>query len=111
HGDWTASSLVVGAQNLGTDDAVGGSGTAADNVNFGDSHDRTIAGGSATILAKITSIAIGGQVRGTVGGTDHFGFLAEQICSFAIGGAVIPLSPAPFSPNIGDTPHAPIPDP
>ena len=98
-----ASSLVVGTQNLGTDDAVGGNNTATDNANFGDSHDVKIAGGNATILARITSITIGGQVRGTADGTDHFGFVAEQIGSFTIGGTVIPLSAAPFSRNIGDT--------
>jgi hypothetical protein len=103
HGDWVASSLVVGVQNLGTDDAVGGSGTAADNVNFGDAHDAVIPGGSAAIVAKIGSIIIGGQVTGTVGGTDHFGFVAEQIGSFKVGGTFIPLNPSPSSRDIGPT--------
>ncbi len=91
-GDWTASNVVAGAQNLGTDDALGGTGSAVDNVNFGDVHDRSIGAGSAALLSKIASIAIGGVIQGTaVNPNDHFGFVAEQIGSFTVAGIAIPL--------------------
>ncbi len=89
-GDWIQSNLINGAQNLGANDAVGGSGADADNVNFGDAHDSlTNGGGAAAIIAKIASITIGGQV---VGGGNHFGFVAEQIGSVKVGGVTIPLT-------------------
>lgn len=106
-GRWVRSDLVVGAKNLGTGDAAGGSGTAADNVNFGDDHDfRINAGGNPAIVAKIASITIGGEVRGSpssVNSSDHFGFVAEQIGSFKIGGTVIPLTAGAGTRGIGDT--------
>jgi len=107
-GNWTASSLVVGAQNLGTDGMTGGTGTAADNVNFGDSYDSTILGGGIggpTILAKIDNVAIGGQIDGTAGGTDHFGFVAQQIVAFSAGGHAVALTSGADNDDlvIGDT--------
>lgn len=91
-GNWTASNLVVGVRNLGSDDAVGGVGNAADNVNFGDSHDTVIPGGSSRVVSSIASIIIGGRISGTVGGTDHFGFVAEKIGAFKIGGLALSLN-------------------
>src|SRR5438067_3063040 len=38
-GNWIASNLIAGARNLGVDDQPDGTGAAADDVNFGDSHD------------------------------------------------------------------------
>ena len=38
------------------------------------------------VFSKIGSVAIGGQVIGTIGGTDHFGFVAENIGSFNVKG-------------------------
>ena len=86
------SSLVVGVQNLGADDLVGGTGANADNVNFGDSHDVKSTKGSAAIVASIASIVIGGTVNGSANAGDHFGFVAEQIGSFTVAGFLIPLS-------------------
>ncbi len=83
-GDWIASNLIAGVQ----DDA-----TAARNDFFGEGDDQKIAGGSATIASKIASITIKGTARGTVGGTDHFGFVAQEIGSFKVGGAAFPLTP------------------
>jgi hypothetical protein len=66
-GDWIASNMVVGAINLGADDAPGGSGANADNVNFGDAHDFKIveAGESTVIVSRIGRIQIAGQIFGT----------------------------------------------
>jgi hypothetical protein len=98
-GDWIASNLVAGAKNLGVGDAAGGSGSAADNVNFGDAHDFPIAPGVASVASKIASIAIGGVIRGTVSANDHFGFVAEQIGSFTVAGVAIPLSSGAHNDN------------
>ncbi len=91
-GDWTASNLVAGVMN-----------TASSNANFGNMNDASIGAGSPGIIAKIASIAIGGVVTGTVGGTDHFGFSAQQIGSFTIAGTAIPLAASPSSRDIGAT--------
>ncbi len=84
-GDWIASNLVAGVQ----DDA-----TAARNVFFGDGNDQAVAGGSAKIVSKISSITIKGAAYGTLGAGDHFGFVAQQIGSFKIGTTAFPLTPA-----------------
>jgi hypothetical protein len=102
-GDWAASNLVAGAMNLGADDAFGGTGANADNVNFGDSHDFSIGAGSAGIIAKIASITIVGQVFGTPNSfstTDHFGFVAQQIGALKIGGSAIVLAAGPHNDNL-----------
>jgi hypothetical protein len=87
--DWVASSIVAGAKN---------SGFPASASPFGDANDTKI-GGSA-IVSRIARITIGGYLRGTpsVNG-DHFGFIAQQVGSFKVGGAVIPLTPAAHSDN------------
>jgi len=90
-GSWTAASIAAGVRNLGTDDALGGTGTAFDNFNFGDTHDRNYR--ATTLVSKIASISIGGTIRGTTGGTDHYGFVATQIGSLKIDGTLIPLTP------------------
>ncbi len=89
--DWIATNVVAGRQNLGTDDLPGGTGTAADNVNFGDLHDALI-GVPGTIVAKIASITIGGHVRGSALPDDHFGFVAGEIGAFKLGGTTIPVA-------------------
>jgi hypothetical protein len=99
-GDWAASSLIAGAVNLGADDAPGGTGANADNVNFGDIHDHKITGGtdSPGTLSQIGRIRIAGQVFGTpksLAAGDRFGFVAEQVGALAIGGAAFPLKAAP----------------
>jgi hypothetical protein len=89
-GDWIASNIVAGAMNLGVNDAPGGSGVEADNVNFGDAHDSKIveAGESTSILSRIGRIQVAGQIFGTpedVGSNDRFGFVAEEIGALKIG--------------------------
>jgi hypothetical protein len=80
-GDWVASNLVAGA--LTTDSY------------FGNGGDRVVSSGT-TKVAKITSIAIKGQAIGTPGGADHFGFVAEEIGSFTVGGTTrFPLTDGP----------------
>jgi hypothetical protein len=91
-GDWIASNLVAGVLNLGTDDAVGGVGAAADNVNFGDSHDRLITSSDdPNLISRIAKITIKGLVIGTGADADHFGFVAQQIGAFKVGGFTLPL--------------------
>ena len=107
-GDWAASNLVAGAKNLGADNAAGGSGANADNVNFGDSHDVSIGPGSLGIIATIASITIKGQVFGTPNSfstTDHFGFVAQKIGAVKIGGNAIVLAAGPHNDNlsVGET--------
>ena len=97
HGDWFASNLVVGAENLGNDDDNGGTGQAADNVNFGDSHDHALVN-ATPFPARIAAIAIAGQVQGLISSTGgpplpHYGFVTEEIGSFTLGGVVVPLMP------------------
>jgi len=99
-GDWVASSLVAGVKNLGADNAPGGIGINADNVNFGDIRDEKINNTSGPILSRIASIIIGGTVAGTSAGGDHFGFSAQQIGSFKVAG---------FSARLTGSLDAPIP--
>jgi hypothetical protein len=97
-GDWIASSVVAGAVNLGEDDAPGGTGADADNVNFGDEHDFKITEGddSSAILSRIGSIRIAGEIFGTpaaLSESDVFGFVAEQIGAVKIGARSLDLQP------------------
>jgi hypothetical protein len=76
-GAWVQSNLVAGAQ------------PGASNL-FGES-DNTEIGGSDTskedVIARIASILIGGQALGGPNpATDHYGFVAEEIGKFSLGG-------------------------
>ena len=88
-GNWRDGNIVAGVKNLGTDDAPGGAGLAADNVSYGDAHDVIIGG---TLISKIASITIGGSISGGAAPTKHYGFVAQQIGSLKIGGIAIPLN-------------------
>lgn len=79
-GSWTASTIAAGVD------------TGADG-NYDTADDRAIAPPMGTMppLSKIASIAIGGVVSGTVGGSDAFGFEAQQIGSFKVGSTVFAL--------------------
>jgi hypothetical protein len=105
--DWVASSLVAGANNLGADDATGGTGLNADNVNFGDAHDKLQTVGDTSLIARIASINIKGMVSGSLStGDDHFGFVAQQIDKLTIGGRTFLLTeanddlPLPFTNDV-----------
>jgi hypothetical protein len=79
-GDCIASDLVAGV-------------TPGSNGLFGDSDDESIsAGDSPNIFSKITSITIGGYVRGDPGTNRTFGFAAQQIGTFKVGGTAIALT-------------------
>ena len=94
-GDWIASNIVAGAVNLGVDNLPGGVGLAADNVNFGDTHDFLMSGmvkNDSLVFSRIASLTIGGQVMGTIGFTDHFGIVAENIGAVRIGGTLLGLA-------------------
>jgi hypothetical protein len=93
--NWTASSLAVGTINLGTGDAVGGTGSAADNVNFGDSHDRFAAVSQNVVVPAIASIVIGGAIDGTGVDGEHFGFVAGHIGAFTAGAVKLALQNGP----------------
>jgi hypothetical protein len=80
-GDWIASNLVAGAK-------------AGADGQFGTADDAPIGPGDPAI-PKIASVAVGGQVLGTVGGSDHFGFVSQQIGSFRVNGISLPMHPGP----------------
>lgn len=83
--DWIASSIAAGVDDNGD--------------GFGNANDAKLAGpgvtDNAAIISRIGSIAINGQALGTVGGTDQFGFVGEQIVSLKIGAVSLPLTPGP----------------
>jgi hypothetical protein len=80
-GDWIASSIAAGVVD-------GGNG-------FGNSLDAKIsdANDAPNVVSKISSIVIKGQALGTSGGTDSFGFVAEQLGKFSVGGTLVVLTP------------------
>jgi hypothetical protein len=88
-GDWVGSSIAAGVVD-------GGNG-------FGNVNDVRISGAgttdSASIVSRITSIAIKGLVYGTPGAAaDHFGFVAQQIGSFKALGITVTLTAATDAP-------------
>ncbi len=84
-GDWISSVLVAGTTS-GIDHLFG----TEDDAPPSDAND------SPTIVSRIARITIGGQVRATFGSistTDHYGFIAQQIGSFSVGGTKLKLTP------------------
>jgi hypothetical protein len=78
-GAWIASDLVSGI-------------AAGNDVLFGTDDDVHIADGSS-IVSRIASISIRGQVFGTVDSSiDAFGFVAEKIGAFRTGATLFPLT-------------------
>jgi hypothetical protein len=81
-GTWTTSDLVAGVIDGGA-------------AGFGTVGDVKIAGAdNAKIVSQIASIVIGGSITGTVGGTDHFGFVAQKIVAMKVGPTVVPFTAA-----------------
>ena len=83
-GDWIASSLVAGVTNA-----------ASGNTNFGDGNDAAIGTGRPGVTSRIVGVVIGGQVVGTPSGvslTDQFGFSAQRVGHFQVGGLAMPLT-------------------
>ena len=81
--DWIASSIAAGA-------------IPGPNNFFGDGDDAKMSGigikDDPSISSKIGNVAIGGQVIGTVGGTDHFGIVAEIVGAVKVNGSSLPLT-------------------
>ena len=71
--DWIASDLVAGIAA-----GVGG--------YFGDGNDTALGGGGFTLASRIASVKIKGQILGSANDSDHFGFVAEEIGAFTVGG-------------------------
>jgi hypothetical protein len=97
-GDWVASSIAAGVVD-------GGNG-------FGNVNDALISGAGTTdtagITSKIGSLTIKGQTLGTpnsVSGSDHYGFVAQQIGSIKVGGTTIALAAGASNDNhvVGET--------
>jgi hypothetical protein len=81
-GDWMGSNLAVGAK-AGDDGLLG----TQDDV-------RIVPGGAGPpINAVLKSVVIGGQVLATPDLTDRYGFVAEEIKSFRVGGIKYSLKP------------------
>ncbi len=82
-GDWIASNLVAGA-------------TAGIDGLYGNDDDVKMSGGGVkdvpTAFSKIASLTIGGQAYGTVGGTDHYGIVAENVGSLKVKGGATTFS-------------------
>ena len=74
--DWTASDLTAGVA-AGTD------------TFFGTADDLALGGGGFTLPSRIDSISIKGQLFGTATAGDQFGFVAEEIGRFKVGGVDI----------------------
>ena len=79
-GNWSGSSIAAGVTN-------------PDVLFFGNAGDAIIAGGTP-IGSRIASITIGGYIRGTAGGTDHYGFAARHIGPVTVADTLIPRSTA-----------------
>jgi hypothetical protein len=107
NGNWTATSLIAGITNLGLDNAAGGAGTNADNINYGDTHDFKTTGEAMPdmLFSGIASITIKGFAAGTVGGTDFFGIVSERIGAVKVGGRAYVLATGtdPVGFNLGTT--------
>ena len=80
-GNWTGSDIVASAR-------------AGADALFGTADDVLLAGGDATIAA-IARINIKGAVAGTAAAGDHFGFVAEELGTVKIAGALLPLQIGP----------------
>jgi hypothetical protein len=78
-GDWIASSLVAGIEDI-TNDGFGQN----DSVITGDS--------TPSILSAIASVVIKGTATGSTDADDHFGISAQQIGKLTINGNKVPLT-------------------
>ena len=76
--DWIASDLVAGVD-------------AGPNGFFGTDDDFAVGGGGFASPSRIASIIVRGQLLGTAAAGDQFGFVAEEIDRFKVGGADIIL--------------------
>lgn len=79
-GDWTTSILAAGV-------TAGGDGV------FGTGDDAVIAeaGQLAAVSARIASVRVGGQATGTGSAGDGYGFFAQTVGAFNLGGVAVPM--------------------
>lgn len=84
-GDFTASSIAAGVDSQ----------ALATARFFGNDDDAILGGGQASSIASIDKIVVKGQIRGTVGGGDHFGFVAQRIGACIVGGQNFKLNAGP----------------
>lgn len=84
-GDWVASIIVASVDPV--------------DAFFGNEDDEALLGAPDGLFSRIGSIVIKGQLRGTVGGTDSFGFVAQEIGSVKIGSVKIALTSGPGNDN------------
>jgi hypothetical protein len=79
-GDWIASNLVAGVASV--------------TLLFGDGDDTRLSGvgvrDATALVSKIASFTIKNSARGTLGGGDHFGIVAQEIGKFSLAGTGIP---------------------
>jgi hypothetical protein len=90
-GDWAASSLATGV-------------TPGPDGLFGTDDDAELSGPGVkddpNVLSQIGSVVIGGAVSGSGVSGDHFGFVAEWVVAFRMGGVDIPLNDGPHNDNV-----------
>jgi hypothetical protein len=79
------ASILIGGSLMGGDGFGDGFFGTADDT-------RSNFGNSAAFTSKIASIVIKGRGLGTVGGADHFGFVAQEIGALTIGAVKFPLT-------------------
>jgi hypothetical protein len=81
-GDWVASSIAAGVT------------TGADGW-FGTPDDARARGPGVkddpAVASRVGRVRIGGQVLGSVGGSDHYGIVAENVGAMTVGGTAIAL--------------------
>jgi hypothetical protein len=75
--DWVASTIAAGVLPV--------------NGVFGDADDAPLSPVDDGIVSRIASVAIKGAALGTVGGSDHYGFVAQNIGVVSVGGTAYPL--------------------
>jgi hypothetical protein len=86
--DWVSSIVAVGT------------GPGSDNL-YGTADDAELSGVTNTsTLSKIASIQIGGTVKGTVAGGDHYGFIADEIDALSVAGSSISLHSGPHNDDV-----------
>ena len=91
NGNAQIGTVIVGGDWAGTSMAAGVEDTDADG--FGDEDDAAVAGASASIISRIASVKITGEVLGRADAS-QVGFVARQIDSIRIGGTSVALTPA-----------------
>jgi hypothetical protein len=79
-GNWAGSSMSAGVNDV-------------DGDGFGDEDDAAVSGASATIISRIASVTISGEILGRADAS-QVGFVARQIDSIRIGGSAVALTPA-----------------